>query len=292
MKKIFDDKINLFLDKITDKDWYINFVNLIKIAEWSTHKIYKKRNINDFTIKINKDFLIWNIEKVNKKSIYFKNKDNKNLYLNYLNNSFDNLDTIFWENKHLKEKAILKKIIFYEKMIFFKIKTIIIIQEYLNFNNLNYIIFETQNEHKNIISNQLYEKNKNYNLIYKDFDYIIDLINNDNNFKNIFLDFLLKYKDFFDKHSELIDIIWNKNIIFFKKNKIWDYKIWSVIKDINTKKFYIYLNLINKNKKYTNNINIKNFVINYIYITIILNYFGDYLWIWKIINLNYHIKNI
>lgn len=71
---------------------------------------------------------------------------------------------------------------------------------------------------------------RNYHLIDKAFHKIFSLIDNDASFANAMKEFLTKYKDYYEKSGILLDTIGLDNVLFYKDENGWQFKLGSVIK--------------------------------------------------------------
>lgn len=79
---------------------------------------------------------------------------------------------------------------------------------------------------------------------------IVNLIQ-DPAFKDALKEFLTKFKEYFNKTGQYLDIAGRDNIIFFKDNKGWTFKLGTVIKGETAKKFENALNWLHNGSKET-----------------------------------------
>lgn len=75
------------------------------------------------------------------------------------------------------------------------------------------------------------------NIANPNFKMMVDLIERDSNFCNALKIFLAKFKDYFNKTGQYLDIAGKDNIIFFQTNNGWVFKLGTVIKNETASKF-------------------------------------------------------
>lgn len=74
---------------------------------------------------------------------------------------------------------------------------------------------------------------RNYPLLNKNFEKIFALLDTDESFRKAMREFLEKYKLFYEKTGILLDTIGLDNVLFYKVEGVWQFKLGSVIKHDN-----------------------------------------------------------
>jgi len=239
-EKFIEKKMDDFLLKIKNGKDFIDFSNFKKIWDWGTHDIYMS-NDNRFVVKINRKVLDIARENNNNGILKSEIKSQANDWIEWYNNWYKSLYENFNTENCLYEKAILQKINIDDNMIecpiivqeatdLFKKQTIDFGTEYIqdikqedmrNFEVLNTSVLWTKTE--------LF----NENLLIKfsgKIGNILSLVNKDDKFWYKVRDFLLLFKSFYEKEGKFIDLVGEKNVMFYKENDVWKFKLGSVIK--------------------------------------------------------------
>ena len=71
---------------------------------------------------------------------------------------------------------------------------------------------------------------ENYLVFQESFRPIFKLLDDDENLRELMLDFLTKFKEYYKKTNQLMDFIGKDNVLFYKTGSAWEYKVGSVIK--------------------------------------------------------------
>lgn len=78
--------------------------------------------------------------------------------------------------------------------------------------------------------------NEDFLFFNESFRSIFDLIDNDQSLKEAMQEFLVKFKQYYEKTDQLMDFTGRDNVLFYKEGDSWQYKIGSVIKHETGKK--------------------------------------------------------
>jgi hypothetical protein len=217
----------------------VDFSKLQKIGSGGTHDIYQDPNNPKFVVKINRGHLEADANTFSRVQGFIDRKDseNKTLY------------GAFGSDNCARERMVVAKGAFSPKRRLFgpreaKVQDVLLIVQ-----------------------------EKNEALAQKDvvdfgFDYNQQLrsglqrrINRDEAFKEKVIEFLLRFRDYFNQTGNFIDLIGSKNVVFYKDaNGVWQYKIGSVLKgDTRDKFLQSYLEMMRNPKSFKAGPNIGTF---------------------------------
>jgi hypothetical protein len=106
-------------------------------------------------------------------------------------------------------------------------------------------------------------------------------------------DFLIKFKKYYKTEGKFIDLVGEKNVLFYQENNNREYKIWSVIKQDNKDEFTKVLWVLeNQPEKILSDEYFKNILMNGLACTRMLNNLWIKLGIGKIVNISLNEKQI
>lgn len=198
----FGANVNSFVNGLPRKQGAVDFSKLEKIGKGGSHDVYRDPNNPTFVVKIDRDHLAADANTFKRAQEYVDQRNKKN----------DGLYGGFGYKNCARESMFITKGIFPGMKQGDK-DVLLIVQE--------------QNEAlsaKGVVDFGFNDKQKWR-------DGIVRKIRKDQGFMMKVKEFLLRFKEFFNKTGNFIDLIGEKNVVFYKDEKgEWQYKIGSVLK--------------------------------------------------------------
>lgn len=187
----------------------VNFSKLQKIGSGGTHDIYQDPNNPKFVVKINRGHLAADANDFSRAKGFIDNKDreNKALY------------GAFGSDSCARERMVVAKGTFSSKRRLFgpreaKVQDVLLI---------------VQERNEALAQKDVVDFGFDYNHQWK--SGIKKRMGKDQEFRDKVVEFLLKFKDYFNSTGNFIDLVGEKNVVFYRDSAgRWQYKIGSVLK--------------------------------------------------------------
>lgn len=301
-----NDKVGNFINNIKTND-YLDFDEMKKIGRWWTHDVYMSKKNNKFILKINRT--IHQITKENNKDGKLPPEISKRAddFIKDKNSSYKKLYDVFGIENCLYENSRIEKvkidntimdtvIVVQESTDIFKKETIDFTTWYMNnINEENIKKYEEINRNLlgNISENRVEKEMIEFIPKWED---IFKKIDSDKWFAGKAKDFLLKFKKYYETEGKFIDLVGEKNVLFYQENNNREYKIWSVIKQDSKDEFTEALWILeDQPERIISEKHLKTIMMNGLACTRMLNSLGIKLGIGKIVNISLNetqIKNL
>lgn len=237
-----------------------------KIGQGGTNDVFKYPN-EDFVIKLNRDILQKLLD-ANRENISIDFREKVEEYIKIENAKNEQLYECFGKENCLCERVIMKEISIEKDNIIQNIEGIISIQEASNIFkestkkdfSVGYVEqspkFEKNKEtydqmNKSLLGNEKFNE-KDFLEFNDKMKPIFELLDNDEEFSDCMKDFLLKFKNYFEISGRFIDLIGEENVLFYKENEKWTFKLGSVIKEETENMMHEVMNILEENPEKIN----------------------------------------
>ncbi len=101
------------------------------------------------------------------------------------------------------------------------------------------------------------------------------------------IDFLNRFKKYYEETWRFIDLVWQENVLFYKQWESWKFQLGSVIKNENRQRLENVLSLLENNPEKLNlEEQLKSNLKNQLALIRLLNATWMKVWIWKVIDIN------
>lgn len=230
--EVLDDKFHKetddFVSHLPQNNGAVDFLKLMKIGSGGTHDVYRDSKNPSFVVKVNRGHLQADANLFSRAQGYIDNKDQEN----------HTLYRAFGAENCAKERMVVAKGIFPSSG--GKVQDVVLIIQERNEGLDQKEVVDFGFDHK-----------QNWR------SGILKRIKKDDAFRAKVVEFLLKFKDYFNKTGNFIDLIGEKNVVFYKDEKgEWQYKIGSVLKGDSREDFArVYTEFIKDPKKFARSAN-------------------------------------
>lgn len=243
-----DSQINSFISELPNREGYIDFSQLQKVGHGGTHDVFIYPQNPKFVIKLNRGALEKALS-VEQSTFPPELQKIANQYIKEENGKNEQLYEYFGQNHCLREKAMIQKIRIEKDGNYQEIEGVISIQEASDiFKDPNKKDFSTGYAEQNPKLGQnkeIYDQMNKALLGKGEFDEedflefndkvktIFEVVDSDKEFANCMREFLLRFKNYFEASGRFIDLVGQENVLFYKKEGKWTFKLGSVIKGEN-----------------------------------------------------------
>jgi|GEM_PF-4128778 len=204
--EVFDDKFyketDPFVSSLPSVNGAVDFSKLQKIGSGGTHDVYRDANNPRFVVKVNRGHLQADANLFSRAQGFIDNKDQEN----------HTLYRAFGHENCAKERMVVSKGIFPSGK-----------------GKIQDVVLVIQERNEGLDQKDIQDFGFDYKQKWR--SGILKRIKKDDTFRAKVVEFLLKFKDYFNQTGNFIDLIGEKNVVFYKDEKgEWQYKIGSVLK--------------------------------------------------------------
>jgi len=204
IEKIRKNLMNNNSIEIKEEQNPIDLSNLEKMGDGGTHDVYSIPENDKLVIKINREIMKSLLE-AHCYKLTGMNRNKAKLRIDQENKAFKDLYKQFGESNCLKENAFIRKVRTSDGQ---ELETMVNIQE----------------------KSEIYKKPDLVDFNCYNLDQIVKKIEDDSDFKEKVGEFLGLLENYTNKTDNFIDLIGEKNVLFYQEDNKWQFKIGSVVK--------------------------------------------------------------
>jgi hypothetical protein len=288
-----------FVSELPNEDGAVDFSQLQRIGDGGTHDVYGYQQNPAFVVKLNRSDLK-NILNLGQNELSPETRQAAEKHANGKNANCEQLYGYFGKEHCLREKMVVQKISVEQDGEVKNIEGLISIQEASDvFKNPGKKDFSTAYAEKTLTD----ENKENYRLMndallgegeFKADDFlkfneklkpIFDLIDTDKDFADSMKEFLLRFKKYFEVSGKFIDLVGEKNVLFYQKDGKWTFQLGSVLKAESKQNIEEALKVLAENPEQLNSSHLKGNLMNGLALIRILNATGIKSGIGKIVDI-------
>ena len=292
-----------FIDSLPlDESWSLEVDKMQCLWKWGTHNIYWLKDNSNYVLKIN-NFVLNRIIKSGW-------QDNEKLQIemeNYIreeSDKYEKLYSCFGKWNCLVSSIMKKKLSITgetgNKMV---LDWIVVIQEksdvFENNDRLDFSFWYIEWNSKSKDNTDAYNKLNQSTFQTWIFDekaifcfsekikIFFEKIDENPSLKITVIDFLNRFKKYYEETWRFIDLVWQENVLFYKQWESWKFQLGSVIKNENRQRLENVLSLLENNPEKLNlEEQLKSNLKNQLALIRLLNATWMKVWIWKVIDIN------
>ncbi|MEA3496156.1 MAG: hypothetical protein U9R42_09000 [Bacteroidota bacterium] len=241
----YDSQIHSFISELPNREGYVDFSQLQKCGHGGTHDVFIYPQNPKFVIKLNRGALEKALS-VGQSTLPPEIQKMADQYIEGENNKNEQLYEHFGQKHCLREKAMIQKIRIEKDGNYQDITGVISIQEasdiFKDRNKKDFSTGYTEQDPELGKNKEIYDRmnkallgkeefNENDFLEFNDkLKSIFELVDSDKEFADCMRVFLLKFKNYFEASGRFIDLVGQENVLFYKEEGKWTFKLGSVVK--------------------------------------------------------------